>query len=104
MNTWITAIATLVICVVLPYVVNLCKKTQWSTNTKRWLAIGLSLLVGAATGIISGIPTPETLVTWVLAVIGGTQVAYSAFKSIGITSNWLDALEDIGSKDSTTAK
>lgn len=98
MKDWIMPIATLIICVVLPYVVNLCKKTQWSTNTKRWIAIVLCLIVGVATGIISGIPTPETLVTWVLAVIGGTQVAYSAFKSIGVTSGWLDALEGVGSK------
>lgn len=98
MKDWIMPIATLIICVVLPYVVNLCKKTQWSKNVKRWLAIVLSLIVGVATGVISGIPTPETLVTWVLAVIGGTQVAYSAFKSIGVTSGWLDALEGVGSK------
>lgn len=104
MNEWITPIATLIICVVLPYVVNLCKKTQWSKNVKRWLAIGLSLIVGIATGVISGIPTSETLVTWVLAVIGGTQIAYSAFKSIGVTSTWLDALEGVGSKEDATVK
>lgn len=98
MNEWITPIATLVICVIMPYVVNLCKKAQWSKNVKRWLAIGVSLLVGVATGVIAGMPTPETFVTWVLAIIGGTQVAYSAFKSIGVTSGWLDALEGIGSK------
>lgn len=104
MSEWIVPIATLIICVVLPYVVNLCKKTQWSKNVKRWLAIGLSLIVGIATGVISGIPTPETLVTWVLAVIGGTQIAYSAFKSIGVTSTWLDALEGVGSKEDATVK
>lgn len=95
---WIVPIATLIIVVVLPYVVNLCKKAEWSANTKRWIAIGLSLVVGLATGVLGGIPTPETLVTWVLAVIGGTQVAYAAFKAIGVTSNWLDALEGVGSK------
>lgn len=104
MKEWIVPIATLIICVVLPYVVNLCKKAQWSKNVKRWLAIGLSLIVGIATGVISGIPTSETLVTWVLAVIGGTQIAYSAFKSIGVTSTWLDALEGVGSKEDTTVK
>ena len=104
MNEWITPIATLIICVVMPYIVNLCKKTQWGKNVKRWLAIGVSLLVGVATGIISGIPTPETFVTWVLAVIGGTQIAYSAFKSIGVTSTWLEALEGIGSSEDTTVK
>lgn len=96
---WIAPIATLIICVVLPYVVNLCKKAEWSANVKRWLAIGLSIIVGVATGLLAGVPTPETLVTWVLAVIGGTQIAYAAFKAIGVTSGWLDALEGIGSKN-----
>lgn len=95
---WIMPIATLVLCVVLPYVVNLCKKAEWGANAKRWIAIAFSIVGGVATAAISGVPTPETLVTWSLAVIGGTQVAYAAFKSIGITSNWLDALEGIGSK------
>ena len=85
MNECIPPIATLIVCVVLPYVVNLCKKAEWSTNVKRWLAIGLSLIVGEATGIISVTPTPEILETWVLAVIGDTQIAYSAFNSIGVT-------------------
>lgn len=98
MNEWITQVATLIICVVLPYVVNLCKNTAWSKTAKRWIAIVVSVIVGVATGIISGIPTPDMFVTWILAVIGGTQIAYAAFKSIGITSNWLDALDGVGNK------
>lgn len=95
---WVAPIATLVLCVVLPYVVNLAKQTQWSANTKRWLAIAFSVLGGIATAVLSGVPTPETIVSWALAVIGGTQIAYAAFKSIGITSGWLDSLEGIGNK------
>lgn len=102
MKEWIAPIATLIICVVLPYVVNLCKKSQWSNEVKRWLAIGISVLAGIATGVISGIPTPATFVTWVLAVIGGVQVAYTLFKGIGVTSGWLDALEGIGSQTDST--
>lgn len=98
MNDWIVPSATLILCVVIPYVVNLCKKAEWSTNAKRWLAISFSLVAGVATALLSGMPTPETLVTWTLAVIGGVQVAYAAFKAIGITSGWLDALEGVGSE------
>lgn len=93
---WIVPIATIIIVILLPYVVNLCKKAEWPANTKRLLAICMSLVVGVATALISGMPTPETLVTWVLAVVGGVQIAYAAFKAIGITSGWLDALEGIG--------
>lgn len=95
---WIMPIATLILCVVLPYVVNLCKNAAWSANVKRWIALIISLIVGVATAFLSGAPTPETLVTWVLAVVGGVQIAYAAFKAIGVTSGWLDALEGIGSK------
>lgn len=95
---WIMPIATLILCVAVPYVVNLCKKAEWDANTKRWLAIAFSLIAGVATALMAGVPTPETLVTWVLAVVGGIQLAYTAFKTIGVTSGWLDALEGIGSK------
>lgn len=100
MNAWIMPIATLILCVVLPFVVNLCKQQTWSATMSRWVAIIFSVIAGIATGLLSGMPTPETLVTWVLAVIGGVQLAYSAFKAIGVTSGWLDALEGVGTKSS----
>lgn len=93
---WVTPIATLVIMIVLPFFVNLCTTEAVSSNAKRWIVIIVSVIVGLATGITAGMPTPETLVTWVLAVIGGVQVAYSAFKAIGITNTWLDALQGVG--------
>lgn len=92
------SIATLVISVVLPFVVNLVKKESWSTEAKMWLAIVFSGLAGLATGLLTGVPTTENLVTWVLAAIGGTQTAYALFKSVGVTCNWLDALEGVGNK------
>ena len=95
---WIAPIATIIIVILLPYVVNLVKKAEWSADAKRWLAIVFSVVAGVATAAINGVPTPETLLTWVLAIIGGIQVAYAAFKSVGVTSGWLDALEGIGSK------
>ena len=100
MENWVISLATLILCVVIPYVVNLCKKVEWSTSAKRWIAIVFSVIAGVATALLSGVPTAETLVTWVLAVVGGVQIAYAAFKAIGITSNLLDALEGVGSKTS----
>lgn len=100
MENWVISLATLILCVVIPYVVNLCKKAEWSTSAKRWIAIVFSVIAGVATGLLSGMPTAETLVTWSLAVVGGVQIAYAAFKAIGVTSNLLDALEGVGSKTS----
>lgn len=93
---WIVPIATLIIMVVLPFFVNLCTTGAISSNAKRWVVIIVSIIVGLATGITAGMPTPETLVVWCLAVIGGVQTAYSAFKAIGITNTWLDALQGVG--------
>lgn len=102
MSEWIMPISTIILSVAIPYVVNVVKKSDWSTNTKRWIAIACSAAGGIGVAFISGTPTPETLVTWVLAVIGGTQTTYAMFKSIGITSQWLDALEGLGSSASKT--
>lgn len=98
MSNWIAPVATIILVIAIPYVVNLCKKAEWSTETKRWLSIGCSVIAGFATALLSGTPTPETLLTWTLAVVGGVQISYAAFKSVGVTSTWLDALEGIGSE------
>ena len=95
--SWTVAIAGLVSAFVLPFVIALIKRNQWSENVKRWVAIVVTVLVGIAAGILFGIPTPETLAVFVVAVCGAMNVAYALFKSIGITVNWLDALSDIGS-------
>ena len=44
-----------------------------------------------------GMPTdPTAWVTSVFAAVGGVQVAYAAFKAVGVTDKWLDALLAMG--------
>lgn len=95
--SWTIAIAGLVSAFVLPFVIALIKRNQWSENVKRWIAVIVTVLVGIAAGVLFGVPTPETLAVFVAAVYGAMNVAYALFKSIGITVNWLDALSDLGS-------
>ena len=97
--SWTVAIAGLVSAVVLPFVIALIKRNQWSENVKRWIAVVVTVLVGIATGILFGVPTPETLAVFVVAVYGAMNAAYALFKSIGVTVNWLDALSDLGSAE-----
>ena len=92
---YIYPICTLILVLVLPFVINLVKNSTWDSSVKLWVAIIFSGLAGLATGLIGGIPDSGTLVTWVLSVVGGVQVAYTACKSAGVTSKWLDALENI---------
>ena len=97
-TNWAVAIGALLMSVVIPYIVNLCASNDWSGEVKRWLAIAFSLAVGIIAGVAAGLPTPETLVSWALAIVGATQIAYGLFKNIGITDSWLEALLNIGNK------
>lgn len=92
---YIIPICTIFIALVLPFAVNLVKQETWNSSVKMWVAIIFSGLAGLATGLIGGIPTSETLIAWVFSVVGGVQVAYAAFKSVGVTSTWLDALAKV---------
>lgn len=44
-----------------------------------------------------GVPSdPSAWVTAVFSAVGSVRVAYAAFKSVGITDKWLDALLALG--------
>lgn len=91
--TGIEAIGIVVTAILVPFAVQLIK-TQAITGAKaQWLAIGVSIVAGIATGLAAGIPaTPAAWVTCILAAIGAVQVAYSTFKKVGVTNKILDAL------------
>ena len=73
--------AGLTVCTVLvvPYIVQAIKTKAMTGNVARWTAIA-----------------PSAWVTSIFACVGGVQVAYAAFKSVGITDKWLDALLALG--------
>lgn len=87
------AVATVVLSAVVPYVVQAIKTQAMGGEAARWLAIAASVLAGIVTGFVGGVPAdPGAWVTAVFATIGGVQLAYSAFRAVGVTSRWLDAL------------
>lgn len=95
--TEIQAGLTVVTVLVVPYIVQAIKSEAMGGNTARWLAIAVSALCGALTATAGGIPTDASAwVTSIFACVGGVQVAYAAFKSVGITDKWLDALLALG--------
>lgn len=94
--TGMEAIALVVSAIIVPYVVQLIKQQALTGNAARWVAIGVSIAAGICAGFVGGIP--ESIGSWVtciFAAIGGVQVAYAAYKAVGITSKWLDALASI---------
>lgn len=96
------AIALVVTGLVVPYVVALIRNETITGNRARWLAVGVSSLAGVAAAFVGGMPTsPAEVIACVFAAIGGTQVAYTAFRSVGVTSKWLEALMEIGTKGGT---
>lgn len=99
------AIALIITALVAPYVVQLIKQQAITGNAARWVAIGVSLLAGICAGFVGGVP--ETVAGWVtciFAAVGGVQVAYAAYKSVGITSCWLDALANIAPPAATKSE
>ncbi len=88
--TEMQAIAAIVLSFAVPFAVQLIKTEAMTGKAARILALGCSLLAGVVTG---GVPAdPGAWVTCAFAVVGGVQAAYTLFKSVGITSKWLDAL------------
>lgn len=87
------AIAAIVLSFAVPFAVQLIKTEAMTGKAARILALGCSLLAGVVTGFVGGVPVgPGAWVTCAFAVVGGVQAAYTLFKSVGITSKWLDAL------------
>lgn len=96
--TYLALISIILASVIIPWVVQLIKNEAISSKVAGWFAIGLSVAAGLLAGFIGGIPaTPEAWLTCILAVVGGVQVSYMAFKAVGITNKWLDALLEVGS-------
>jgi drug/metabolite transporter (DMT)-like permease len=110
-SMWIIVLAYIVECVILPIIISLIVREHWSANAKRWTAIVVTMLCGVITALALWVTntqtaaplTPELILTYVFALIGGMKFAYDSFKSIGITSKMLDALTGIGSARAPTA-
>ncbi len=94
--TGLEALALVVASLVVPFGVQLIKHEAITGNGARWLAICVSVMAGLICGFVGGIPTtPAAWVTCLFASVGGVQVAYAAYRAVGITSKWLDALADV---------
>ena len=94
--TMIEAVAVIVAALVVPYGVQLIKHGAVSGSAARWLAIGASVAAGALCGLAGGVPDdPGAWLACVMSTVGGVQIAYAAYKSVGVTSKWLDALADV---------
>ena len=101
--TMIEVIAVIVAALTVPYGVQLIKHGAVSGSAARWLAIGVSVVAGLLCGLAGGVPdAPGAWLACVMSTVGGVQVAYSAYKSVGVTSKWLDALADVATGWETT--
>ena len=97
--TGIEALAVVIAALIVPYAVQLIKHGAIGGNAARWVAIATSVAAGCVCGLVGGIPTTAAAwVTCIMSTVGGIQVSYAAYKSVGITSKWLDALADLPSK------
>lgn len=98
--TVMESVAAIVAVVIIPFLVNAIKTKAMSGNVARWVAIVASVVGGIIVGFVGGIPaTPEAWLTTIFAIVGGVQFTYSAFKSVGITNAWLEALLNVNTKE-----
>lgn len=87
------AIATVLLSLVIPFAVQAIKTGAMGSEAARWVALACSVAAGVVTGLVGGIPaTVGAWVTAIFAMVGGVQLAYTLFKSVGVTNRWLDAL------------
>ena len=100
------AVALVATSLAVPFAVQLVKGGAVKGNAARWLAVGTSLAVGAVCAAVGGVPAdPGMWAQACFAAVGGTQAAYAAYKSAGVTDRWLDALaavrvgEKVGGED-----
>lgn len=90
-------VATIVSILIVPFLVQAIKTEAMTGNVARWAGIGVSVAAGIITGFAGGVPANAgDWATCIFAVVGGVQLTYTAFKSVGITSKWLDALLNVG--------
>lgn len=82
----------------LPFAVAVIARCDWSGEAKSWTAFGLSVALGVLAPFIAGLAfVPANIVAIATAAFTVCTLAYAAFKRVGITSKWLDALLEIGS-------
>lgn len=90
---YIPVISTVLTVLVIPWVVQLIKTEALGGRAAQWLSLGITVLFGMMAGLLTGIPeTAAGWMTFLFATVGGVQVAYTTFKSVGITNKWLEAL------------
>jgi hypothetical protein len=89
--------AAIVSVLVVPFLVQAIKTHAMSGNAARFVSILVSVIAGVIAGFVGGIPAdPAAWLTAVFAIVGGVQTAYAAFRAVGITDKWLDALLNLG--------
>lgn len=90
------AVALIVTSLAVPFAVQLVKTGAVRGEKARWLAVGTSLAAGVICATATGAhQSPALFAQACFAAVGGTQAAYAAYKSVGVTSKWLDALAEV---------
>ena len=91
--TTLQVASSIVLAIIVPFLVQAIKTEAMSGTAARWVAVAASIAAGLFAGFVGGLPAePAAWLTCVFAMVGGVQTAYTAFKSVGVTSKWLDAL------------
>jgi uncharacterized membrane protein len=91
LQAWLTLVA-----LVSPFVVALINRPTWSRTTKRFVMLGVSVLIAFVTGWLQGSFDEFSLSSvfvYLLSFVGAVQAVYAALEALPPTNKILDKAE-----------
>lgn len=79
-----------------PYLVALINRPSWSSDVKRWVMLGVAVVVALVTAALEGSFRNfniGSILQYLVLMTGATQVAYTALRAIPVTKATLDKTE-----------
>lgn len=83
-----------------PYLIALINRPSWSSQVKRWVMVGVAVAVALVTASLNGQFSPfnwQSLLSYLVMMVGATQISYNALKSLSPTKASLDKVENAAS-------
>jgi uncharacterized membrane protein len=91
LQAWLTLVA-----LVSPFIVALINRPTWSRTTKRFVMLGVSVLIAFVTGWLQGSFDEFSLSSvfvYLLSFVGAVQAVYAALEALPPTNKILDKAE-----------
>lgn len=96
---------TYLVTLAIPFVAAVVNRPSWSASVKRWVMIGVSVVISVVVLLLQGEFSDlgfNNVFAHIVSVVGLTQIWYSALAAVPIAKRALDKLEVSTSRTSPT--